>query len=62
MSEVTSVSKIEAMISVLTEAKTHAAKFDSGVKAAGTRLRVSMQTAKVMAQDIRTFVTEKKAR
>ena len=62
MSEVTSVSKIEAMIAVLTEAKTHAEKFDSGVKAAGTRLRVSMQSAKVMAQEIRTFVTEKKSK
>jgi len=62
MSEVTSVSKIEAMIAVLTEAKTHAEKFDGGNKAAGTRLRGSMQKVKVMAQDIRTYVSEKKSK
>ncbi len=61
MSEVTSVAKLEEMIKVLTEAKEHADKFDKGNKSAGTRLRVSMQTAKTMAQDIRTYVSEKKA-
>ncbi len=60
MSEVNSVSKVEAMIAILTEAKDHAEKFDKGNKSAGTRLRTSMQSAKAMAQEIRTFVTEVK--
>lgn len=62
MSEVTSTAKLEAMIAVLTEAKEHADKFDKGNKSAGTRLRASMQTAKTMAQEIRTFVTEVKSK
>jgi len=62
MNEIISVSKIETLIAMLTEAKTHAEKFDTGNKAAGTRLRVSMQNAKVMAQEIRTYVSEKKSK
>jgi hypothetical protein len=34
--------------------------FDKGNKAAGTRVRNAMQQLKVMAQEIRTEVTEKK--
>jgi hypothetical protein len=34
--------------------------FDKGNKAAGTRVRNAMQQLKVLAQEIRTEVTEKK--
>lgn len=34
--------------------------FDKGNKAAGTRVRSAMQQLKVLAQEIRTEVTEKK--
>ena len=37
-----------------------AAFFDKGNKAAGTRVRNAMQQLKVLAQEIRTEVTEKK--
>ena len=51
--------KINAEIETFkTESELH---IDKGNKAAGTRVRNAMQQFKVLAQEIRTEVTEKKA-
>lgn len=48
------------IITVLEEAKADAEKFfEKGNKAAGTRVRKAMQDIKVLAQSVRTEVSEK---
>jgi hypothetical protein len=53
--------KFKKVQEVIASAEADAAKFyDGGNAAAGTRLRKAMQDLKVLAQEIRAEVTEKK--
>jgi len=53
--------KFKALGQLAAEAEKDATAFyDKGTKAAGTRLRTTMQKIKVLASDIRKEVTEKK--
>ena len=52
--------QIAKLKELIASAETDADKFNKGNNAAGTRLRNTMQQLKVVAQDIRTAVTEKK--
>jgi hypothetical protein len=53
--------KFEDLKALLASAEKDAAAFyEKNNKAAGTRLRVALQNAKVLAQDIRNEVTAKK--
>jgi len=50
---------INQLNEVLTEVSSDVEKFDTkGNKAAGTRIRKSMQTMKALAQDVRNAVSE----
>ena len=51
---------VEEMAGELVSLLKDAAKCDKGNKAAGTRIRKAMQTAKAQAQDIRKTVLEKR--
>ena len=51
------IAKLKELIAL---AEAEADKFDKGNNAAGTRLRNAMQEIKVVAQEVRTAVTEKK--
>ena len=54
--------KFSKLKEVVSGIEADAAKFhDGGNAAAGTRLRKAMQDLKVLAQEIRTEVTEKKS-
>ena len=53
--------KFEKLKEVIAGIEADAAKFyDGGNAAAGTRVRKAMQDLKVLAQEIRTEITEKK--
>lgn len=51
---------IQEMINELVEAIPDAEKFDSGNKAAGTRIRKLMQSCKVRAHELRKQILDKK--
>jgi hypothetical protein len=52
---------LEKMQEALDTAKEDARKFENGNKAAGTRLRVKMQSIKADAQKLRVEVQERRA-
>ena len=58
--EIGSLETIEQMIEMLEEIKVDAAKSDKGQKAAGTRVRKSLQEIKVLAQSERKAIQERK--
>jgi len=52
--------KFEKLKEIIAAAEDDVIKFEAGNNAAGTRVRKAMQDIKVLAQEIRKEVTEKK--